>query len=84
MIAPFQSKDVTEPAPVYTKSIMKPSTKTLEYKPEEIQKLIAHDLGVDQKHVDVKYVIQEVGADVLDRFPGTKQVTSIRVTVKET
>lgn len=73
-----------DPSKATRQPVMKPSTRTLEYKLEEIQKLIAHDMGVDPKHVEVKYVIQEVGADVLDRYPGTKQVTSIRVTVKET
>lgn len=64
-------------------SILKESTRTLEYKPEEMKKLIAQDLEVDPSRIDVKYVLTEVGGDPLDRFPGHKEVTSTRVIVKE-
>lgn len=72
------------PSKATRQPVMKPRTTTFSYNPDEIKKLIADDLDVDPEHIEVKYVIQEVGADVLDRFPGTKQVTSVRVTVEET
>ena len=45
--------------------------------------LIAADLEVDADKVEIKYVIQNVGADSLDRSPGWPAVTKIQVTVSQ-
>lgn len=67
-------------------SILKDSFKaqqtTYEFSTEQINFLVALDLGVASERVSVEYVIQEVGGDPMDRYPGVKQVTKIRVTVK--
>lgn len=67
-------------------SILKDSFKaqqtTYEFSLEQINLLVALDLGVASEQVSVEYVIQEVGGDPMDRYPGTKQVTKIRVIVK--
>jgi hypothetical protein len=44
--------------------------------------LIALDLGVASDKVTVDYVIEEVGADPMDRYRRTDKVTKIRVVVK--
>lgn len=51
------------------------------FKPEEIQALIANDLGVSKEKVTVRYVIEEVDGDPMDRYPGRDEVTRIEVTV---
>ena len=48
---------------------------------DDIKGLIAEKLQVPLQYVSVHYMIQEVGADPMDRFPGTKEVTEINVTV---
>ena len=50
---------------------------------DDIKGMIAENLEVDPSKVSVHYRIEEVGGDYMDRFPGTKQVTRIEVTVKE-
>lgn len=62
---------------------MKHSKRTFEYKPEEIKKLIASDLKVSPDCVEVDFIIQEVGGDPMDRFPGRDEVTKINVVVTE-
>ena len=59
------------------------TAKTTEYEvtPEEIAKLIAKDLNKPVEKVRVEFVIGEVGGDPMDRYPGTKTVTKIRVIV---
>lgn len=59
----------------------KSTTVTYDVSLENIKAMIARDLEVDVHEVQVEYVIREVGGDYLDRYPGTKQVTSVRVTV---
>ncbi len=51
------------------------------FKPEEIQALIANDLGVEIEKVSVRYVIEEVDGDPMDRYPGRNEVTRIEVTI---
>lgn len=67
-------------------SILKDSLKsvqtTYEFRLDQIKMLIALDLGVASDKVTVDYVIEEVGADPMDRYRGTDKVTKIRVTVK--
>jgi di/tripeptidase len=62
---------------------MELKAKKVEYSftPDDIKKLIAKNLGVAEGTIKVHYKIQEVGADPMDRFPGTKEVTEINVTV---
>lgn len=59
------------------------SSVTYEIAPDAVKQLIAKDLIVPPETIDVHYVIQEVGGDPLDRYPGTPTVTKIRVTVKK-
>jgi hypothetical protein len=63
--------------------ILKSQIATYEFGLDDIKLLIAADLGVSAARASVEYVIQEVGGDPMDRFPGHKQVTGVRVTVKE-
>ncbi len=62
-------------------SVLKTTLTTYEFDLDSMKALIAKDLDVHPQLVEVTYVIQEVGADPMDRFPGTKQVTKIRVTL---
>jgi hypothetical protein len=55
---------------------------TYEFTLEAMQALIANDINQPVEKVDVEYVIEEVGADPMDRYPGVKRVTLIRVRVK--
>ncbi len=48
---------------------------------QEMKTLIAKELKVPEAAVTVKYVIREVGADPMDRYRGTDEVTEIEVTV---
>ena len=64
--------------------ILKSKVLTYEFGLDEMKALIAQDLRVNVDRVTVEYVIQEVGGDPMDRFPGHKQVTGVRVTVKDT
>ena len=61
---------------------LKTSQTTYECTLEAIKDMIADRLDVDVKNVTVDYVIQEVGGDPLDRYPGRNEVTKICVTVK--
>jgi hypothetical protein len=63
--------------------ILKSKILTYEFGLDEMKALIAADLKVNVNRVDVTYVIQEVGGDPMDRFPGHNQVTKVRVTVKD-
>lgn len=51
------------------------------FTPDDIKNLIAENLKVPESSVHVHFRIQEVGADPMDRFPGTNEVTEINVTV---
>jgi hypothetical protein len=63
--------------------ILKSKILTYEFGLDEMKALIAEDLKVNADRIDVTYVIQEVGGDPMDRFPGRDQVTKVRVTVKD-
>lgn len=62
--------------------ILKSEISTYEFTLEQMKQLIVADLNVDPNRVTVNYVIQEVGGDPMDRFPGHKQVTKVEVIVK--
>jgi hypothetical protein len=64
--------------------VLKSKITTYEFSLTEMRELIAADLVLPKSQIEVEYVIQEVGGDPLDRFPGHKQVTGVRVTVKDT
>jgi hypothetical protein len=64
--------------------ILKSSQETYEFGLDQMKELIAADLQVHVDCVTVRYVIQEVGGDPMDRFPGRDQVTKIEVTVDKT
>ena len=51
--------------------------------PDAIKALIAQDLKVPVECVKIHFVIEEVGCDPLDRFPGRDEVTKVQVTVTE-
>ena len=63
--------------------ILKSEVSTYEFSLEQMKLLIAADLNVDPNRVTVTYVMQEVGGDPMDRFPGHKQVTRVEVSVKK-
>ena len=62
--------------------VLKSTVSTYEFTLEQLKQLISVDLGCSPTNLDVTYVIEEVGGDPMDRFPGTKTVTKIRVTQK--
>lgn len=49
----------------------------LEFTVEEINQIIAKHIGVDS--VRVSYVIEEVGGDYMGMYPGTDEVTKVKV-----
>jgi hypothetical protein len=57
--------------------------KTFEISLDNAVEMFAEAIGTTKEKAKVEYVIREVGADLMDRFPGTKQVTAIRITVSE-
>jgi hypothetical protein len=59
------------------------SKKTYEIPLDGMLEVIAKAVGAPKEKVSVEYVITEVGGDIFDRYPGTKKVTSTRVTVSE-
>lgn len=59
--------------------ILKSKVSSYEFSPNDIKLLIAKDLEVPTEKVQVTFVIEEVGGDPMDRYPGTKTVTKIRV-----
>lgn len=61
--------------------VLKSRVSTYEFSLVDIKQLICTDLNVSANSVTVDYIIQEVGGDPMDRFPGHKQVTGVRVTV---
>lgn len=61
--------------------ILRSRVSIYEFSLEDVKHLICTDLNVSPNSVTVEYVIQEVGGDPMDRFPGHKQVTGVRVTV---
>lgn len=65
-------------------AILKSKTTRYEFSLGEMKKLIAQDMKVPEEAIHVNYVIEEVGGDPMDRYPGTKQVTKIEVVVDET
>jgi hypothetical protein len=65
-----------------TTGILKSSSTVYEFDLPSMKKLIAADLGVRLEQVSVEYVIQEVGGDPMDRYPGRSAVTQVRVTVE--
>lgn len=66
-----------------TVGILQSKTTVYEVSLEDMRKLVAADLGVPESRITVDYVIEEVGGDPMDRFPGYKQVTKVRIRVKE-
>ena len=51
---------------------------TIDYQVDEFTELVKKSLfpGKDAK---IRFVVQEVGGDVMDQFPGTPQVTAIKI-----
>lgn len=48
---------------------------------EEMKRVLANELGCTINQLSVEYVIREVGADPMDRFPGRNEVVMVRLTV---
>ncbi len=58
-------------------------TITYEFTPQEIKQLIIDALELNESDTaTVNFVIEEIGGDPLDRFPGYNDVTGIQVSVK--
>ena len=49
----------------------------------DVKQAIIGWLSLDGKVAKFDFVIQEVGGDSLDRFPGVKALTEVRVVVQE-
>ena len=64
--------------------VLKSQVATYEFSLDDMRKLIAADLDRHEDQIEVTYVVEEVGADPMDRFPGVEQVTKVRVKVNET
>lgn len=55
-------------------------TITYSLKPKQIKQLIADDLKVPIDEIEIDFIIEEVGGDMMDRYPGHNEVTKIKVT----
>lgn len=63
---------------------LKESSRTYEFELTEVNELLSDAIGVNEtERVSVQYVIEEIGGDYMDRFPGTPTVTKIKVTVSK-
>ena len=60
--------------------------KTTEYEftLDDVKQLFAAELNAKPETLNVRYVIEEVGGDPMDRYPGTNTVTKIKVTMDNT
>ncbi len=56
-------------------------TTTYEISLDGMKNIIARYLGIHPEKITIKYKIEEVGGDPMDRFPGIDEVTKIIVTV---
>lgn len=65
-------------------AILKAKTTKYEFSLDEMKKLISQDMNVPIEAIHVNYVIQEIGGDPMDRYPGVDTVTKIEVIVDET
>lgn len=54
---------------------------TYEFTLDDVKKLFSEALDVSVDRIKVRYIIEEVGGDPMDRFRGTDEVTRIEVTV---
>jgi hypothetical protein len=61
---------------------LKSTRQMYELHPDQLIELFADKLNVDKERVTVDFVIEEIGGDPLDRYPGTDTVTKIKVTVE--
>ncbi len=56
---------------------------------EEVQKILTEKL-IEDKLIDkdsscnIRYILEEVGGDPMDRYPGSKEVTKVTITSKTT
>jgi hypothetical protein len=58
------------------------TTTTVEFPVGDFNRLLAEKLFPGKK-IDVKFLIEEVGGDPMDRFPGCNEVTGVRITFDE-
>ena len=61
--------------------VLKSKVAIYEFSLDDMKILIANDLNISADTVQVTYVMEEVGGDPMDRFPGVPTVTKVRVTV---
>ena len=54
------------------------TTTTVDYPVTEINRIIGEKM-FPGREIKIEYVISEVNADPLDRFPGRNEVTSVRI-----
>jgi hypothetical protein len=59
------------------------TTTTIEYPVKEFIELLK-EKAFPGKNVTVKFVIEEVGGDIMDRYPGHDEVTKVRIQIDET
>ena len=56
---------------------------TIEYPVNEFIELLKDKIGMNHAEVSVKFIIQEVGGDCLDRWPGQQQVVAVQISYEE-
>lgn len=56
---------------------------TIEYPVSEFIKLLKDKFGISNCDASVKFIIQEVGGDYLDRWPGQPQVVAVQICYEE-
>jgi hypothetical protein len=60
------------------------TTTTVEYPVGEFKSMVAELMFAGKRNIKVEFLIQEVGGDPLDRFPGHNEVTKVRVSYEGT
>ena len=56
---------------------------TIEYPVSEFIELLMDQIGMNSSDVSVRFIIQEVGGDYLDRYPGQPQVVAVEICYEE-
>lgn len=56
---------------------------TVEYPVSEFIELLKDKFGMNNSDVSIRFIIQEVGGDYLDRYPGQPQVVAVQICYEE-
>ena len=62
-------------------SILKSEMTKLTFKPEQLKKLIAADLGKNENDIEIRYIVQDTSDDRFRSYP-SHQLTEVEVTFK--